>query len=78
MVGNNLARDIRGANALGLASVWLSWNARYPLQPADSAETPRYQVGGAEELQALFALLEAGAAAPAFTYPRATAAPRAL
>ena len=77
MVGNNLARDIRGANALGLISVWLAWNARYPLQPATSEEAPRYQAGGAEELRALLALLDEDAAARAFAYPRTTALPRA-
>src|SRR3712207_7040662 len=30
MVGNNLARDIRGANQLRLVSVWFAWNERYP------------------------------------------------
>ncbi|HYI24009.1 MAG TPA: HAD-IA family hydrolase, partial [Thermomicrobiales bacterium] len=35
MVGNNLARDIRGTNALGLISIWLVWNRRYPLACAD-------------------------------------------
>ena len=41
MMGNNIKRDIRGANALGLTSVWLDWNTRYdrspngPLEQAD-------------------------------------------
>lgn len=42
MVGNNLARDIRGANALGLISVWLNWSPRRPKVPADALEIPRY------------------------------------
>ncbi|HNT75638.1 MAG TPA: HAD-IA family hydrolase [Anaerolineae bacterium] len=42
MVGNNLARDIRGANALGLISVWLNWSPRRSKAPADELEIPRY------------------------------------
>lgn len=30
MVGNNYARDIAGAHACGLATVWFRWNDRYP------------------------------------------------
>ncbi len=42
MVGNYLARDIKGANELGLISVWLDWSPRRPKTPADAAETPDY------------------------------------
>jgi putative hydrolase of the HAD superfamily len=44
MVGNNLARDIRGANSLGIISVWLNWSPRYPIIPADHAEQPRFTI----------------------------------
>ena len=44
MVGNHLARDIRGANALGLISVWLDWAPRRPKIPADQAEQPRHTI----------------------------------
>ena len=74
MVGNNLARDIRGANRLGMISVWLAWNARYPLEPASGEEVPRYQVTNATELRRLLTLLDQGTPAPAFAYPRADAA----
>ncbi len=50
MVGNNLRRDVRGANALGLVSIWFHWNDRYPTQPADAMEEPAYVVHSAEEL----------------------------
>jgi putative hydrolase of the HAD superfamily len=40
MVGNNLARDIKGANDLGLISVWLDWAPRRPKIPADPSEKP--------------------------------------
>ena len=50
MVGNNLARDVRGANAAGLISVWLRWNTRYPVVPAGPEETPRFTVASADAL----------------------------
>ncbi|MEZ4677856.1 MAG: HAD-IA family hydrolase [Caldilineaceae bacterium] len=33
MVGNNLERDIKGANALGIISVWLDWAPGVPKSP---------------------------------------------
>lgn len=50
MVGNNLARDVRGANALGLISVWLSWSPRRSRIPADALEQPRYTIATPLEL----------------------------
>ncbi len=44
MVGNNLARDIKGANDLGLVSVWLDWAPRRPKTPADASEAPRFTI----------------------------------
>lgn len=70
MVGNNLARDIKGANALGLIGIWFAWNDRYPLAPAGDAEQPTYQVGNAAELRALLAALDTGADASRFCWPR--------
>ena len=41
MVGNNLGRDIRGANELGITSIWMSWSTRrrhhvnHPLEAPD-------------------------------------------
>ena len=70
MVGNNLARDIRGANALGLVSVWLAWNERYPLEPANEDERPAYQVGDADELRALLAALYQCDDTAGHAYPR--------
>jgi putative hydrolase of the HAD superfamily len=57
MVGNNLARDVRGANAAGIASVWLHLNERYPSAPVDDAERPRHEVRSFPELAALLAQL---------------------
>lgn len=70
MIGNNLSRDIRGANALGLISVWFAWNERYPLAPADPDERPTYQVGDAEELRMLLAALDRGERPASFNHPR--------
>ncbi|WP_178024682.1 HAD family hydrolase [uncultured Paenibacillus sp.] len=44
MVGNNLSRDVKGANALGIASVFLAWTPRYPHAPADDSERPDYVI----------------------------------
>lgn len=53
MVGNNLARDVRGANAAGLVSIWLQHNHRYPTTPADDLERPQFAVSSVAELDAL-------------------------
>ncbi|HEY3112027.1 MAG TPA: HAD family hydrolase [Chloroflexota bacterium] len=53
MVGNNLARDVRGANALGIVSVWIHFNERYPLIPADEHERPVHEVSSMSELAEL-------------------------
>lgn len=38
MVGNNIARDVRGAKAAGMRTVWLHFNERYPLVAVDEDE----------------------------------------
>jgi FMN phosphatase YigB (HAD superfamily) len=50
MVGNNLSRDVRGANQLGITSVFLSWTQRYPKVPADDLEIPDYTISEPLEL----------------------------
>jgi len=50
MVGNYLARDIKGANDLGLISVWLDWSPRRPKIPADPSEAPRFTIKNPLEL----------------------------
>ena len=49
MVGNNLGRDVRGANQLGLVSIWFHWNDRYMPDP-DIVDPPAYEVHTAQEL----------------------------
>lgn len=44
MVGNNLSRDIRGANQLGLTTVWLDWSPRRSKTPADDLEIPDHTI----------------------------------
>jgi len=51
MVGNNLSRDIKGANQMGIVSVHLNWTTRYPKTPADASEMPDYTI--TEPLQLL-------------------------
>jgi FMN phosphatase YigB (HAD superfamily) len=50
MVGNNLARDIKGANQQGIISVHLNWTPRYPKTPADDSERPDYTISEPLEL----------------------------
>lgn len=44
MVGNHLSRDIKGANDLGMISVWLDWSPRRHKVPLDDSEVPRYTI----------------------------------
>jgi HAD superfamily hydrolase (TIGR01549 family) len=44
MVGNNLSRDVRGANELGIVSVYLDWSPRYPKVPVDTSEVPLHTI----------------------------------
>ncbi|MNW21111.1 hypothetical protein D3C71_2218410 [compost metagenome] len=50
MVGNNLSRDVKGANQMGITSVFLSWTPRYPKQHADDSEKPDYIINEPTEL----------------------------
>jgi putative hydrolase of the HAD superfamily len=58
MVGNNLARDIKGANALGMISVWLDWAPRRAKTPADASEAPQYTIKAPADLPPLIDMLE--------------------
>ena len=50
MVGNNLSRDVKGANNLGITSVFMAWTPRYPKVPADDSEIPDYTINNPIEL----------------------------
>lgn len=58
MVGNNLERDIAGANALGLITVWLSWAPRRAKVPTCAQEVPDYEISAPCELLPLLAHIE--------------------
>ena len=44
MIGNNLERDVKGANQLGIVSVWLDWAPRRSKIPADASEVPLHTI----------------------------------
>lgn len=58
MVGNNLERDIAGANAMGLTSVLLTYSPRYRMQPNDPCEIPDYVIALPSQLPLLLEHLE--------------------
>ena len=58
MVGNYLARDVKGANQVGMISVWLDWAPRRPKTPADESEIPDYTIKEPLDLLDLINLLE--------------------
>jgi len=58
MVGNHLARDIRGANRVGMISVWLDWAPRREKVPTDASEVPSHTIKQPLELLDLLDRLE--------------------
>lgn len=60
MVGNNLERDVAGANRFGITSVHLAWTPRYPKQPRSEDETPDYRIDNPCELYDLVTRLNEG------------------
>ncbi|MNJ71330.1 hypothetical protein D3C77_678590 [compost metagenome] len=61
MVGNNLSRDIKGANEIGMTSVFMAWTPRYPHTPTDDSERPDYVIYEPLELLELVERLNAEA-----------------
>ena len=59
MIGNNLKKDVAGANRQGLISVWLDWSPRYFHTGEEPDWQPDYTVHTPEELLALIHRLEA-------------------
>lgn len=59
MLGNNLARDIVGANEYGLISVHIDWTTRYPKEPSSPSEQPDYVIHEPMEFIDLLERLEA-------------------
>ena len=59
MVGNNLERDIVGANRFGITSVFIKWSPRYPMEAKNEEEVPDYIIRKPLELLDLVEKLEA-------------------
>ena len=53
MIGNNLKKDIAGANRQGLISVWLDWSPRYFHTVEEPDWQPDYTIRTPEELPEL-------------------------
>lgn len=53
MVGNNLKRDIKGANNFGITSVWMNWSPRYFHEIEEEDWKPDYEIQSPGELIAL-------------------------
>jgi phosphoglycolate phosphatase-like HAD superfamily hydrolase len=58
MIGNNLSRDINGANALGITSVFMSWSTLRTHVAADPSEVPDYHIKSPSEFAGLLDHLE--------------------
>lgn len=59
MVGNNLKKDVAGANRQGLTSVWMDWSPRYFHTVEEPDWQPDYTVRTPEELLSLLHELDA-------------------
>ena len=58
MIGNNLKKDIAGANQYGITSIWLDWSPRYFHSVEQPDWQPDYTVRTPEELKNLIGDLE--------------------
>ena len=58
MIGNNVSRDIRGANRFGLTSVLLDWSKRRPFDEEVPEDHADYRIHTPEELLSLAERLE--------------------
>ena len=59
MIGNNLKKDIAGANRQGLISVWLDWSPRYYHTVEEPDWQPDYTIHTPEEMLSLIHRLNA-------------------
>ncbi|NLK74021.1 MAG: HAD family hydrolase [Clostridiales bacterium] len=50
MVGNNVKKDIAGANQFGITSILLDWSPRYDMNPASPEQIPDYIIHKPAEL----------------------------
>ena len=56
MIGNNIRKDVRGANEFGITSIWFNWSPRYFHTVEHPAERSHYTT---DDYDALFSLIEA-------------------
>lgn len=59
MVGNNLERDVAGANAMGIHSAFIDQSPRYPRHSDDPLAQPEFTIHSMDELPALALRLDA-------------------
>lgn len=62
MIGNNLKKDIAGANRMGITSIWLDWSPRYFHTVEEPDWQPDYTVHTPAELLLLLHQLESNLA----------------
>lgn len=58
MIGNNVRKDVAGANRFGITSILLDWSPRYDMTPAEDSEKADYIIHEPKELLALIERLE--------------------
>lgn len=58
MIGNNLKKDVAGANRFGLISIWMDWSPRYFHNVEEPDWQPTYRVKSPWELKELIQKLE--------------------
>ncbi len=58
MIGNNVRKDIAGANCFGITSILLDWSPRYDMTPSEESEKPDYIIHEPKELLELVERLE--------------------
>lgn len=58
MIGNNLKKDIAGANAFGITSIWLDWSPRYFHEFEEESWKPDYTIHHPDELPGLLKKIE--------------------
>lgn len=58
MIGNNLKRDVVGANQMGICSILISFSPRYCMTPTCDLQNPDYVVSMPDQLPALIEQLE--------------------
>lgn len=59
MIGNNLKKDVAGANRYGITSIWESWSPRYFHTVEEADWKPDYTIAHIRELPDLIEKLEA-------------------